>query len=486
MDVDIERQAALAAVADRMFGDGQPVRLGRYVILSRLGSGAAGVVYAAYDPDLDRRLAVKVLASDPGGEQSRGRARLLREARALAALSHPNVVAVHDVGVLDDGQAYIAMELVEGEPLDRWRVKREPGWRTAVEVMLGAARGLAAAHEAGLVHRDFKPSNVIVTSTGEARVLDFGLAKPVGEALGSRSDDDSSVDGELPDDESSRESLTATGSVLGTPLYMAPEQHRGDPADARSDQFAFFATLYEILFGQRAFDGRGLALAKEDGAIRPPPTNISVPGWLRRAVWRGLSPDPAQRFEDMPAVVTALDRPRARAGGFVAAGVALAVIAAATVSQADATPPCTSDGLAEVWNDGARDKLAQTLGSDATADAATHAVDDFAEAWRGAWRESCEATRVDGTQSTALGDQRAACLAGLRSDLEALLEAVDEDRGEARARATPAFLALPPAVRLWSRRRVAADPAGSARPPRGTPRRDRTSARGGPGRPRAR
>ncbi len=434
----------LALVADRMFGDGEPVRLGRYVVLSRLGSGGAGVVYAAHDPDLDRRVALKVVASSHLGDaSSHGRERLLREARALAQLSHPNVVAVHDVGTLDDGQVYIAMALVDGEPLDRWLAAEPRAWHRVVEVFVEAARGLVAAHDAGLVHRDFKPSNVLVGSDGVTRVVDFGLARFVEHASEPRSDSD-----EPSDDTTSGPSLTRTGSVLGTPLYMAPEQHRGEPADARSDQFSFCAALYEALYGQRPFEGPALGTAKARGEVRPPPAGRSLPRWLVRLVARGLSPDPARRHPDMRAVLAELSRrrvgPRAVLGGAALGAVA---IAAAWGAWPRPPAPCGEDALAEAWSDAAREGLAAAM---ARPDGTPHpswpaierTVDGYATAWRDAWRGSCEATAVHRTQSEALGDQRTACLVRLRRDLTAMLDALSTPRADPAVRAGPAILGL--------------------------------------------
>jgi serine/threonine protein kinase len=228
---------------------GRGDRLGRYVIIDLLGSGGMGVVYTAYDPDLDRRVALKLLRPDRGpswGET--GRLRLLREAQAIARLSHPNVIAVYDAGSFGD-QVFVAMEFIEGGTLRQWLEERPP-WREVLDRFLLAGRGLAAAHAAGLVHRDFKPDNVLLSRDGRVRVMDFGLARPIGEP--SRMEEwraPAGSGGNL------ASPLTQWGEALGTPGYMAPEQLRGEASDARSDQFSFCVSLYEALYGERPFLG---------------------------------------------------------------------------------------------------------------------------------------------------------------------------------------------------------------------------------------
>lgn len=195
--------------------------IGRYVVLGSVGRGAMGVVLAAFDPELDRKIALKLLHS---GSSSDGRARLQREAQALARLSHPNVIRVHDVGTHQD-QVFIAMELVQGTTLDMWLQRRRPSWRTVVEMFIRAGEGLAAAHDAGMIHRDFKPANVLVSDDERVKVTDFGLARidadPPAEPAAAP-DSGSGLDS------SSSPTLTRTGSLMGTPAYMAPEQLMAD------------------------------------------------------------------------------------------------------------------------------------------------------------------------------------------------------------------------------------------------------------------
>ena len=229
-------------------------QIGRYLVLNVLGRGGMGVVFEAYDPVLDRRIAVKRLrdraaSGDASAAPSDGRVRLRREAQALARLAHPNVIAVHDVSE-HAGAMYIAMELVRGGTLRRWQAGRP--WREVIGAYLAAGRGLAAAHAAGLVHRDFKPDNVLVGDDGRVRVTDFGLARLAREPVERAAP--ASATGALD------ASLTADGAVLGTPLYMAPEQIDGGEVDARSDQYAWCLAVWEAIYGEQPFVTGHLAM----------------------------------------------------------------------------------------------------------------------------------------------------------------------------------------------------------------------------------
>jgi serine/threonine protein kinase len=217
--------------------------IGRYLVLEQIGEGGMGVVHAAYDPELDRKIALKLVRATDQPSSHRS-ARMLREAQALARLAHPNVVAVHDVGVLDDGQVYLAMELVEGRTLKEWARKPGRRWTEIVEALIQAGEGLLAAHRAGLVHRDFKPANCVVDGQGRVRVLDFGLSRPT-QALEEQVPEAALrlADGRTP----LLASVTAAGSIVGTPAYMPPEQLRGEPADARSDQYSFCVSAWEVM-----------------------------------------------------------------------------------------------------------------------------------------------------------------------------------------------------------------------------------------------
>ena len=259
--------------------------LGRYVVLGLLGRGGMGEVYAAYDPELDRKIAVKLLRAGGGTGTigSDGRTRLLREAQAIARLSHPNVVVVYDVGTFKES-IFIAMEFVEGNTIGYWLQAADHKWREVLDVYLAAGRGLAAAHEAGLVHRDFKPENVMLTTAGQVRVMDFGLARvqagvaddPAAEdpvEVAARAAALATTLGGVLDDRTmklgsgtrSRPAafsssghvlalkLTQTGAILGTPAYMAPEQLEGRRSDGQADQFSFCVALYRALYGAHPF-----------------------------------------------------------------------------------------------------------------------------------------------------------------------------------------------------------------------------------------
>ena len=277
--------------------------IGRYQLRRRLGSGGGGSVYAAEDPELDRELAVKLIRSDE--RQGRGAARLLREAQALARLSHANVITVLDVGHRDDF-VFIAMELVDGESLDAWREARHE-WREVIDVFIQAARGLQAAHEAGIVHRDFKPSNVMIDAAGRVRVLDFGLARSAHEPLAW-----ATVANERRWKSRIDDPMTRTDALVGTPLYMAPEQFQGDPTTPATDQFAFCLSLYEALYGSNPYPTDSLAdrvvAVTEGDALTP--NLASVPNRLWPVIRRGLLRRPGDRWPSMSALIDALERAR--------------------------------------------------------------------------------------------------------------------------------------------------------------------------------
>jgi serine/threonine protein kinase len=320
-------------------------RVGRYVIEEPVGSGAMGAVYAAHDPDLDRRVALKLLRSEASGEELR--ARLLREAKAMARLSHPDVITVHDVGTYGR-QLFVAMEFVRGGTLRRWLGDRARSWREVVAVFVRAGRGLASAHAAGLVHRDFKPDNVLVGDDGRVRVTDFGLARATARDEG-EPESQEAVDATARDPLDA--TITRTGALVGTPAYMAPEQLRGAPADARADMFGFCVAFYEALYGERPFEGRtllDLRASTSQGAVRPVPRGSRVPARLRKALLGGLRPKPEDRYASMDALLDAVEiacrRParNAIAGAVLAIAVGGSVVLGVVVSSSGARPPAAS------------------------------------------------------------------------------------------------------------------------------------------------
>ena len=284
-------------------------QVGRYLLLRPLGSGGMGMVLAAHDPELDREVAIKVVHREHTEDGSEGSARLLREARAIARLAHPNVVAVHDAGV-HEGRVFLVMELVDGQTLRAWLTRPRP-WTAIVETLIAAGRGLAAAHAAGIVHRDFKPANVLIGREGRPRVVDFGLARPAERPSGASASAEDDRRNMFDDPREPLLSMTVTGTIMGTPAYMAPEQFRGAVADARSDQFAFCVTLFEALYGRRPFDGESLAALGQ--ALLWAPLRFperagvdAIPEAVRLVLARGLARRRDERFPELDSLLAAL------------------------------------------------------------------------------------------------------------------------------------------------------------------------------------
>ncbi|HEY5946032.1 MAG TPA: serine/threonine-protein kinase [Kofleriaceae bacterium] len=405
----------------------QPGRhVGRYEIREALAEGGMGAVYAAYDPQLGRKIALKfvrVSGRNPASLRD-ARERLLREAQAIAQLSHPNVVAAHDVGTAD-GDVFIAMELVDGSTLREWLTAEPRRLADKLSVMIDAGRGLAAAHRAGLVHRDFKPSNVLVGNDGRVRIVDFGLARSA--RGGAAADAETTPDHDLESSGSGPlgAQLTQAGMILGTPQYMSPEQFRGADVDAKSDQYSFAVTLYEVVYGERPFRAPTRAeLEKLIRAGRPvPPAGAVAPAWLRKVIERGMAVDPSARFPSMDALLAELARDHARTrrrAGLAAAAVVVLGGAGAIVwsGRRDRTSPCggAADELAGVWNGVARARIQSAFAATGRPYAAAMSgrvaalLDARGKDWISMRTEACEATRVHGKQSEALLDLRMRCL----------------------------------------------------------------------------
>ena len=405
--------------------------LGRYVVLDRLGAGGMGVVYAAYDPELDRKIALKLLRGGGTVAGDDRTARLQREAQAMARLSHPNTITVFDVGT-HDGRLFIAMDYIHGTTLRGWLAAQRRTWREIVDVFVAAGRGLAAAHSADVIHRDFKPDNVLMGDDGRIVVVDFGLARVAGDV-------EPPADSPAPSPASI--SITSTGALLGTPPYMAPELWRGGLADPRSDQFAFCASLWEALYGQRPFVPAGDELASADeialailsGEVRPPPERAVVPTWVRQVVTRGLSTAAADRYPSMTAMLDQLARdPRAVRRRRLIAAAAVVVVAGGVTAYATAdrgAAPRCRDGIARLAGAWDRDVEA---GIAAAWQATDHPdptavlgrvrirLDAYAAAWATAYGDACAAHQLRGEQSAELFDLRTACLLDRRRDLAAL------------------------------------------------------------------
>jgi len=341
-------------VATDMGSDTTPMKLvagdrvGRYEIDSRLGAGGMGVVYAAIDTELQRKVALKLMRPDGLGQiGTQGRERMMREARLLAALSHPNVVTVFDVGT-HDSKVFVAMELVDGGSLASWLARETRTTNEIVDRMIEAGRGLAAAHARGVVHRDVKPDNILVGLDGHARVTDFGLAR-----IGDSADPVATRVATLSPD------LTATGALMGTPVYMAPEQWSTGSAEPRTDQWAFCATLYELVAGVRPFSSDNAETRRsevEAGRLAPQRPDRDVPAWLRKIIVRGLRAAPADRWDSMDVVVAALVRGRHRRRRLVQTGTIVAAVAIVAISVGIAvtrTPaaPAVPAPVGMAWED---------------------------------------------------------------------------------------------------------------------------------------
>ncbi|MBA3465510.1 MAG: serine/threonine protein kinase, partial [Deltaproteobacteria bacterium] len=421
--------------------------VGRYVILDRIGHGGMGIVYRAYDPDLDRRVALKLVRAVSKDTT----ARLIREAQALAKVSHPNIVQVFDVGVFGD-TVFIAMELVEGKTLIAWTKEAPREWRETLGHLLDAGRGLAAAHDANLVHRDFKPQNVMIGADGRVRVLDFGVARravfttDASLPAPDEADDESLGDGDTDSDDSTRPvaSIAPAGlprvvasRLTGTWGYMAPEQRTRGVLDARADQFAFAVSAWELLHGERPFPGenpRQYAEASATGTFRPPPAGNTTPTWIRKVLLRALSPRATDRYNSMNDVLDALSADPARRRTEVAIGVlviAAAVGVTAAIASLGGDSAMCEDGprhMVGVWDSAVAAQLDggfRATGAPFAAETAGKvraALEERTGSWVTMHREACRATRVSGEQSAELLDLRMGCLSRRREEMRALVQ----------------------------------------------------------------
>ena len=408
--------------------------LGRYKLERELGSGGMGVVHAAFDPDLERRVALKVLRNTEG--TSEARQRLLREARAMARLQHPNVVTVHEVASAN-GRDYVAMELIEGQTLAEWMREKPRPESEIIDAFVAAGRGLAAAHAEGIVHRDFKPHNILRHRTGRIAVTDFGLAReaevnidpmaatreivqPVAGTPVSTSTPSSPLGG-----------LTITGSVLGTPAYMAPEQWSGGAVTPATDQFAFCVALWEALAGERPFKGPTVETLREQVQRGPAQLDITkIPRRLRAPLLRGLDPDPARRWPSMNALLAAMTQTQ-RSSKFIwiialaalfavlAVGIAL-VMSNDSAAPAAAPPACRAAILAAdaVWSADALAKLTA-----AKQRPAAELIDSDVRAWRAAREEACKL-------EPAVREPHLQCLDGVLARIDAVVRGLEPIGGK--------------------------------------------------------
>jgi tetratricopeptide (TPR) repeat protein len=410
---------------------GKGSTLNRYIVLERLGKGGMGEVYAAFDPDLDRKVAVKLLRSDfaATGAQDELRVRMLREAQAMAKLSHPNVVTVHDVGLIGD-HVFIAMEFVEGRTVTEWLRARPRSWMQILDIFINAGRGLAAAHAAGITHRDFKPDNVVVSKSGRVRVLDFGLAHAQAPATPQTKADNPESD---PGPGAMKRRITQPGTILGTPAYMAPEQLMGHATDQRSDQFSFCASLYEGLYGERPFAGETApALLAEvlKNNVRPAPKDSLVPGRIRRLLLRGLRAEPAERYRSMTALLIGLSRRRAAVvQQWIAIAAALVVALTGTafyVQHTRSVQRCAdaADRFKGVWDGATKDAAQKAFLATGKPwakkawDEAALSLDAYTQRWSRLRLEACE----DAPAADERLGQKLLCLARAHTEASAVAQ----------------------------------------------------------------
>ncbi|MEM9461471.1 MAG: protein kinase [Myxococcota bacterium] len=445
----LQRDTHKASIKRALFGGADEApRIGRFCLLRVLGEGGMGTVYAAYDERLDRRVALKLVRGD-GNDESR--ARMLREAQAMAKLSHPNVVPIFDVGE-HEGHLYIAMEFVRGRTLAQWQHEDEPPFALILDKYLEAGRGLAAAHAEGIVHRDFKPHNAVVGTDCRVRVLDFGLAGMYDEPPQTLAD---ATPLPRPAPGGLATPLTQTGTVMGTPAYMSPEQAVGDPIDHRSDQFAFCVALWEAVYGSRPFTGRSaveIFTAAAKGDFREP-EDCDTPAWFRPALERGLASRPEDRWPDMQQLIEQLSppppappRPR-RWPMLTAIGLLVAGLVGLGWQRSQQCRNVAAE-LDDTWNptrrQALRDEIAATTVAEA-ADTATQidrALDSYAQAWRQQRREICETSR-SGRGQSKLELLRLTCLESRQRALDALIGGLERPTAARVATALGAASQLP-------------------------------------------
>ena len=448
---------------------GRLQQLGRYIILGKLGAGGMSVVHEAYDPELDRKVALKILRGGPGGLTKQGR--LLREGQALARINHINVVRVYDVGV-DQGQLFIAMERIDGVTLRAWLAAAPRSLADILRVFIAAGRGLAEAHAAGIIHRDFKPENALIDATGTLRIVDFGLARASADELAR----DDEVLATAP---SLGLPLTQVGAIVGTVSYMAPEQLAGAAVDARVDVFAFCVALFEALHGERPFAGE--TVAELAAGIRRGPATPATrrgPPELHALIVRGLAADPAARWPTIAALtdrLQALARPsrrRAAVAALLIAGVGAGVLAALPA----AAKPCSAVAreVAETWSPDVAANLAANLASaddgfvGATWRRVVPQLDGYAARWSDTRVAVCEA-REHGALSDRLHDLEVACLDSRRQALAASVavirrrRAAGVDEFEALVEALPDLASCREPARVQLRWAPPDDPAVAAR-----------------------
>lgn len=427
--------------------------LDRYVVLEQLGKGGMGEVVAAWDPVLDRKVALKLLKAEHQSSSIADelRLRLMREAQALARIGHPNVVTVHDVGIVE-GQVYLAMEFIEGQTLTKWLAERPRTWREILSVFLEAGEGLAAAHDAGVTHRDFKPDNVVIGRNARARVMDFGLAhahessQPAPEPIAPTAETPTG---------SIRRRITLPGIMLGTPAYMSPEAMFGQKTDPRSDEFSFAIALYEALYGFRPFEGAtapAVAAEIQANRVRPPPRATRVPRRIHQLLLKALRANPDERFQTLRALLIQLGRRKTSRNRqlltlLVAALSAVALVIVVILSRREAQR-CAgfSSRLAGVWDEKVRAEAKAAFERSDRPWAATAWTETarLMDAWGRRWverrRAACEAT--DGRADEQVG-QAIVCLSRRLADFDATAQLLRRADAEVVERAVTLASSLP-------------------------------------------
>ncbi|MEX1367741.1 MAG: serine/threonine-protein kinase [Nannocystaceae bacterium] len=470
-DGDLLAQRALGELEARLFGKPRAtVHIGRYILEDRIGVGGGGAVHRASDPKHGRKVALKLLHAEEGARYEEARDRLLREAQSLAKLAHPNVVRIYDVGTYDPAVfdpsgassaptegVYLAMELLDGCDLEQWLQQAPRGWQEVRDVFVSAGRGLAAAHARGMIHRDFKPANVSIDASGHVRVLDFGLARPT-----TRDIPDPSLGmtegAQQRLDELARplhSTLTAPGTLLGTPAYMAPEQHERQRATALSDQYSLCLSLYEAWYGYRPFladSEQELSRLKREGNMLPPPDDTEVPPRYFQVLLRGLSPRPAARFESMDALLAALTASPTGRGHAWRRGLAGALGLGAVVAgglwlgaRADSTPACETAPWSERWGEAEartlRESAASRLGPE-TREAAETIASELLTWVDEAERFEAERCQAEPTRSAPADD----CARRRYDRLSTLAQALPTADGPALVRVAQWMVTVPPIV----------------------------------------
>lgn len=451
------------------------LRLGRYVLLREVGAGGMGVVFEAYDTELDRRAAIKILrsvsphAAYDGEVRRKLGERLMREGQALARLDSRHVPAIYDLGLFQ-GDPFIATEYIQGQSMRQWLAGRRRSWREILDVMQHVAAGLSDAHACGLIHRDLKPENIMITDAGQVYVLDFGLVTSVdvhdpasaGELDGSEAGPEGDAGHNRKFGRGFAHELTRMGGVLGTPSYMSPEQHRGEPARPATDQFSFAVTLYEALYGKLPFRGTTrwqIATEIAETELVIPEASTGIPHGLVAIVQRGLSREPSERYPSMAAMSAALaicrSSPKRRMTYGLTVVVSLALSASVVAyGQTHSRISVGCDGsarIAEVWHEQRR-KTTRSAVARALQGAAPETwrkleldIDAHAESWSDSRDLLCEDQRNRAALESLALDIERVCRESQLAAFDQWLDVMENAEAATIHRAIDALHTLPQA-----------------------------------------